>query len=1031
MKEIHFVDHEKDAEIIETQRKVSRRGVTPSNVKDSPQKWVLPIPSLVDEKDDEDEQRDERNEKKRRKRHKRKQFRRSPHVQAALDRLQERRLRDGCDTTKLQQAMNRILAIEAIQRNQASGQQSGDFEASIPIDIKDLNELREIVEIFAQYENILYQLVKKHPELKAYVDGRTDKLPRGFADTTKEVKDRLRSLRCDTKRQTQRMRVSQRGATSHSFIPDKVMQYRGNGKDFNAEGQLATTRGRLANEHAQYISSRSNKVIHPPRSHINTKATNVGHSTIRGPSVNMGLQSASSFERQSKQEGGLTLSGSSDQRLSRSTIQETSAGRHHFHPENQSKQPTRKQGRRHPIYEKASRIEELRMELENLRKGGLGPRPAYTKPNRIMELRKELAHLRSVSRVRQAGTLPSICKPKQQAEDPEETRCISHFSRGAEGDRRLAGLDPGLASRTIPGKQDLIHPARNRTVSNVDPPERIPRFQPSSGRCGELQSASSQSFLVREHVDSDISIHQDRESSFNQSSKQDRNAVVEDASPHTKTRKSHSDIKDSKALEEELLELQALLGKPSLSLSEDNSEDIYETSSDDGNNSSETDDDSESSEQSDEDPENGWNLRIQKAFHSVHPTPPKVQSMHANYRRKEKLDKKTVNRCKKSPDRFDVLDRIRQKRSNFSDLNRSKRLSQLLPAKGPDPSARHSSSLHSHEKKQSSTSAPNDDDEVDVRKGSPVICSAPNNRLDQIRDNFLPVSRHFSMPSFAPMIGAPDNVSTYPESEHEVEEEGQEIQLETKEEGFEIQIVESEDGIIHVELNKDTPLMEEAVIHLDRFSNDDDKSANQSDYSSRNHSSTVQLRDERGSPELKHHKNRHWKDPPVNGNNEPAIVVDVSMILERDEDVIEPSFAGHHAGYYTMDDQEEPTRTLLRKLPSNLISCDSSFSSEFDETKTNELALLGSSSEEEEDDGDYEGRYHQGHRNKSKGADLVRPGTTSRAMRSNNKAKDRSSASVFYHDKPQEHNILTAPRGAAIVHHRQNESAFPDSFQFW
>ena len=93
----------------------------------------------------------------------RKDFRRAPHLQAAMDRLQQRRSNDA-----------------------ASLKAKGD----------DPQELRELLELFSTYDTILEHLVKKNKNLKTFVNGDTDEYPCGeLSLTTVDILDTLDELR--------------------------------------------------------------------------------------------------------------------------------------------------------------------------------------------------------------------------------------------------------------------------------------------------------------------------------------------------------------------------------------------------------------------------------------------------------------------------------------------------------------------------------------------------------------------------------------------------------------------------------------------------------------------------------------------------------------------------------------------------------------------------------------------------------------------------------------------------------------------
>ena len=392
-----------------------------------------------------------------------KEIMRDPEMQAALDaaleRLKRRRQCDGsaAPSSYMQSAIDHIIHIDEMQHlpnlhlpdlyhNEVEDKSRPCYKPrhnyhhrkqprpeDFPLDreFTDMRELRDVVEVFSEYEFILNRLVEKHARLMAYVEG-ADNLPEEFQSTSLQVKKRLAKLKTE-RRAKMGPHTKNNHEDSQKRQPKQVTQQK---------VQFTTTRRSPVRQNV--IPQENERSTLLPKQTLRMSVNN--HETSRAIETRQRSPVKNTAMRYGRNEG--FIHGTSpDNKIAASNPGHLYLS--HGSGEQEESQPSTKKGELrsttplrtrsaegHPTYQESARIQKLREELKNLRKQ-----------------RKE-----------------SPYRPKRKTEsakvDPSQSRYIPDFSRPTSP----SNLDPGGGRYDPFTKAEAIQPADTRVAQRLDAP---------------------------------------------------------------------------------------------------------------------------------------------------------------------------------------------------------------------------------------------------------------------------------------------------------------------------------------------------------------------------------------------------------------------------------------------------------------------------------------------------------------------------------------------------------------------------------
>jgi hypothetical protein len=492
----------------------------------------------------------------------RRDFRRAPHLQEALDRIKDRRSEEERPVSpRLQAAMDRILAIDEMQERQCQGQHGSDISAGHASDdlsssiishalgreIKELGKLRDTSEIFSEYETILKHLVRKHGKLKAYVDGEVDYVPQQFSFASEDVRLRL-----------QRLRESRADGMS---------------KSGRSRARNLGSKGDRTEEDCEVIAQKESKAAP-------IKAKLLEDTDFKRSSSSEYLSNEAHVYRTTEEVGGVpSASNNSDPRKQRPTTLQNptvTASRELYRSPVRNAENS-KHVSRSTHYERPSRIQQLRRELESLRSRSRERRTHQATPRTIEDLRTRdpqpvnpsiqegsefLLRYSSAPGTSQSGQVhrdSNRSKRKPARLDVSRFRSHGQHSEYVGKDHPVRGVEPNSTMRTrnLGPPNGVFINARYGERSDPSPQPTISPVRPSDKydeRFGHLKEKSDRRRRMPPHPISSVA--------------RDNHDFHSHSGPHLND-------KHLEGLEDALLKLPALLAKTSITVPDQTHNDFH------------------------------------------------------------------------------------------------------------------------------------------------------------------------------------------------------------------------------------------------------------------------------------------------------------------------------------------------------------------------------------------------------------------------------------------------------------------------
>ncbi|KAG7360066.1 hypothetical protein IV203_035165 [Nitzschia inconspicua] len=1085
----------------------------------------------------------ERERRKLTKRKKKKKFTRNPNLEAALYRNQQRRQQQEGTSARLQtstdQAIRRVPNclhvppngtgdnFEERMHQRQKTQQRHPRRQRVAQEPRQVNELRDVVDIFSEYESILDRLVYKHAKLQSYIEA--DNLPRDFVSTKHAVRERLHELRRQSIDDIRKNR-------SQSVPNTRIM------KD-ERQWTLAPA-SRTPNSRTGYLEE-SNQILeynHLTRSKSANSALQLhretqiaGNLQTRRPeslgrpkygrnegfihshdSKQVTSEAALSFPTGRHKNSHLLYRNDDQKEAANNSIECNTMGtstKRAITPEKVHK------------YEKARRIEQLREELAHLRE------KRKTTPTPLMKPQYLEDHLRAMKN----PSTKTMATSGQSSVDPLPTRPIGYFCSPASP----SSPDPAgehynpltIATkiqpedRQIPGRLDAPGP----TIQDMEAVPRVLRF--SSSTCIQRQNAPPDCEPTSVRFDEPSSRSLELQTSPHEEDTQEDSIVVEIHKTLSQDRQRIEELEkrvmESKhnkldvELQNEILKISPLLFETNLAFTNKKS---LSTSSDDED-SSGSDYGTDSSVEVEK--RNSSKVHIRS---SIRPGAQNVFDCRFNSGSLSRSSKGITEQKR----RDEFLERLRRKRNN-SKSHSLNRLSDLLPESSythefqrPDQVQLEASSLSSKEWESDEEPQGHFLPVSSANRGQwqPYVTVKPENQIEAILSSFSNTAKHFLSNidianTFSREIQAEQHLGR---SDPEGLQDAKRVSFDTLNErarrrqqfDFEdysdngsieyddydlIHVVEAENGMIHVDGEDPIEMQLESFCEEEMDYEDDRHDLG------RNHNSANDAWARAGDHLRQHQK--HFLEPAPSYKDPQEYISTESMLPQKDpwenisfdnnklERSVDSDFDttcddesvvhDHKGGRYVVFEQHDvmknmeleddrynipndaldsinelrpttpapedppsqlpPPRSLLRQMPSNLLSSDSSSrSSTSDGYSKMELQKLVNDLDDISDDngpGQRRDRYNpvQGGSLTTKtiglpeiaseSANVARPPQIKR--QSDPPTSHVAEGVILHHDHPQEDKVMTvvvSPRGAAIES-TKNRRSWQNPFNFW